>query len=232
LRGGFKPLVLCYHAVSETWPHALSLPLADLERQLRLLLRAGYRPATAAEALAGRGRLLHVTFDDAFRSLALALPLLDRLGLPVTVFACPAYADGGRALDVAELARDAAVYQRELQTMGWDELRGLAERGVEVGSHTLTHPHLTRLGDAELREELTESKGRLETELGRPCPLLAYPFGEEDARARRAARGAGYTAAFALPGRRRPVDLYALSRVGVYRDEGLVRATIKVARGR
>jgi peptidoglycan/xylan/chitin deacetylase (PgdA/CDA1 family) len=232
LRGGFKSLVLCYHAVSETWPHALSLPLTELERQLRLLLGAGYRPASAAEALSGRGRLLHVTFDDAFRTLTLALPLLERLGLPVTVFACPTYADGGRALDVPELARDAAVYPSELQTMGWDDLRALAERGVEIGSHTLTHRHLTRLGDAELREELTESKERLETELGRPCPLLAYPFGEEDARARRAARDAGYTAAFALPGRRRPVDLFALPRVGVYRNEGLLRAAIKVARGR
>jgi peptidoglycan/xylan/chitin deacetylase (PgdA/CDA1 family) len=227
--GRSRSLVICYHALSERWQHALALPAATLERQVRLLLRRGYRPGTAAEALEGRGRLFHVTFDDAFRSIELGLPALERLGVPVTVFACSGYADEGRALDVPELAADAARLPDELATMDWDALRGLAERGVEIGSHTVSHPHLPLLSDGELDRELGESKTRIEDELGKPCPLLAYPFGDEDGRVRAAARRAAYDAAFALPGRPGPFDRYAVARVGIYRRDSLARMATKTS---
>ncbi len=117
----------------------------------------------------------------------------------------------------------------EFATLRWDDLRELAERGVEIGSHTISHPHLPRLGDAELTRELGESRARIEDELGSPCRYLAYPYGEQDARVRAAARRAGYDAAFAVPGRRSPVDPWALPRVDLYwRDRGL-RARIKLS---
>jgi peptidoglycan/xylan/chitin deacetylase (PgdA/CDA1 family) len=168
-----------------------------------------------------------VTFDDAFRSVRTALPRLERLGVPVTVFACSSYADDGRPLDVPELRERRRGYEDDLATMTWDELRELAARGVVVGSHTISHPHLPRLDDAALERELTESRTRLEDELGRPCRYLAYPFGDEDERVRRAARAAGYAAAFALPGRDRPVDSHALPRVGVYRADTSARFVLK-----
>ena len=113
--------------------------------------------------------------------------------------------------------------------MRWDELRDLAGRGIEMGSHTLSHAHLTRLSDAELDDELTAAKAKIEEALGRPCRLLAYPYGEEDARVQAAVRRAGYEAAFALPGRSRPVNPLALPRIGVYRSDSLLRMTLKTA---
>ena len=59
------PLVLCYHAVSDAWSHPLAVRPRALERQLRSLLRRRLRPVDAADVVAGNGRLLHVTFDDA-----------------------------------------------------------------------------------------------------------------------------------------------------------------------
>jgi peptidoglycan/xylan/chitin deacetylase (PgdA/CDA1 family) len=169
----FRPLVLCYHAITDDWPHALATGPAMLERQLRAFLARGYRPGSVAQAIEGRARILHVTFDDAFTSIERALPILERLGLGATVFACSGYADGGRPLDVPELADDAARFPGELATMDWDVLRSLDERGIGVESHTVSHPHLPRLGDEELRRELSESRLRLEAELGRPVRLLA-----------------------------------------------------------
>lgn len=218
-------LVLCYHAVSSSWEHRLSIPAPTLERQLRLLLLRRFRPARASDVVAGRGRLLHVTFDDAYRSVANVLPALERLGVPATVFACSGVA--GRPLAIPELAAEAASRPRELETMDWDELAGLAERDVEIGSHTVSHPHLPRLSDAELRRELVDSRAEIEDRLARPCRFLAYPFGDEDARVRRAAEAAGYEAAFALPGNESRLDLYALPRVGVYPRDGTVRLTLK-----
>jgi len=227
----WRALVLCYHAVSEDWPHGLSIGLATLERQLAALLRRGFRPAGASDLLRDGGRILHVTFDDAFRSVGRALPVLERLGIPSTVFACSGFAEGGRALDVPELAAQVEAYPDELETMDWDALRGLAERGVEVGSHTVSHPHLPRLTDAELQRELRESRERIADELARPCRYLAYPFGDEDGRVQGAAAAAGYDAAFALPGREDRIDRFALPRVGVYRGDSPVRMRLKTTAG-
>ena len=83
-------LVLCYHALSERWPAALSTTSARFEEQLELLLRRGYAPVTFEQAVTsptGR-RTVAVTFDDAYRSvLELAHPIMERLGVPGTVFA-------------------------------------------------------------------------------------------------------------------------------------------------
>lgn len=227
----WRALVLCYHAVSEDWPHGLSVGLATLEEQLAGLLRRGFRPVTAPDLLRSGGKILHVTFDDAFRSVERALPALERLGMPSTVFACSGFADEGRPLDVPELSSQVEAYPEDLATMDWDALRSLAERGVEVGSHTASHPHLPRLTDLELQRELRESRERISTELGRPCRYLAYPFGDEDPRVRSAAAAAGYDAAFALPGREDRIDRFALPRVGVYRGDSAARMRFKTTAG-
>jgi peptidoglycan/xylan/chitin deacetylase (PgdA/CDA1 family) len=192
-----------------------------IERQVKQLLRRRFQPATAAEVVAGAGRSLHVTFDDAYRSIRDVLPVLDRLGVPATVFACSDYADRPGPLGVRELAAEVERQPSELETMGWDELRELSDAGVEIGSHTRTHAHLTELGEAELSEELVASRQQLEAKLGRRCRYLAYPYGEYDPRVRAAVEAAGYEAAFALVDGTAG-DIFALPRIDLYpMDRGL-----------
>jgi peptidoglycan/xylan/chitin deacetylase (PgdA/CDA1 family) len=204
-----REAVLCYHAVSPTWEHRLSLHPDLLLRQVRLLRRF---------------RRVRATFDDAFRSAASVFPALDALGVPVQIFVCTAYARDGAPLTIPELAGDDPG---ELVTMRWDELRAHAERGVAIGSHGVSHAHLTRLGDEELRRELNESRQQLEDELGRPCRELAYPYGEHDERVRRFAHAAGYERAYGLyvDGD----DPLASRRLDLYRRHGPVRALLRLA---
>lgn len=222
------PLVLCYHAVSERWAHSLSVPPHMLAAQLRALVR-WYQPLPAEDVLAGSRRGMHVTFDDAYQSVANALPTLRRLQVPATVFACSDYASDGRPLGVPELANERESQPEELATMHWNELRALSHEGVEVGSHTRTHPHLPELDDAELHRELVESRDQIADELRRPCRFLAYPFGEHDERVRKAAQRAGYAAAFALPGNFIRVDAFAIPRLGIWRKDRLLRTGAKIA---
>ena len=79
-------LVLCYHAVSPTWPADLSVTPANFERQLQILLGRGYRPVTFTEAVQSptASRVVAITFDDGFASVhANAWPILRRLGVAV-----------------------------------------------------------------------------------------------------------------------------------------------------
>ena len=229
MTAGLAALVLCYHALSDDWGDELAVSPRVFAAQIASFVRRGFRPVSAADVLHVRGRVFHVTFDDAFRSVLRGLPSLQALNVPATVFACSSFASDGRPLDVPELAKTGRWHAKEMETMRWDELRQLVERGVEIGSHTATHGHLTRLSDRELNDELSGSRSHLEDELRRPCRFLAYPYGEEDSRVRTAARRAGYEAAFALPGRIHPLDQYALPRVGIWRKDGPVRVRAKTA---
>jgi peptidoglycan/xylan/chitin deacetylase (PgdA/CDA1 family) len=217
--------------VSEAWPHDLAVSPLQFERHVRMLLRRGFRPVQAGEAVqgAGRGRILHVTFDDAFASSDAGLRVLERLGVPATVFVVTSYAEDGRPLSVPELAAESAVRPEQLATMDWDALRGLVERGVEIGSHTESHPHLTGLSDGVLLQELRDSRTRCEDELRRPCRYLAYPYGEHDGAVREAARRAGYEAAFALTAGADPGDPYAFPRIDLYGYDGRLRAAVKTS---
>jgi peptidoglycan/xylan/chitin deacetylase (PgdA/CDA1 family) len=169
---------------------------------------------------------VHATFDDAFHSVTSVLPELRRLGIRTTVFVCTGLADrDGAPLLVPELTTSQAEDLAGLRTLTWDDLRALAADGTAVGSHTVTHAHLPRLGDDELARELRESKQRIEDELAQQCPLLAYPYGEHDARVRAAARAARYEQAFALRAPRG--DPFAVPRVDLYRRDNLVRTVAK-----
>jgi peptidoglycan/xylan/chitin deacetylase (PgdA/CDA1 family) len=226
-------VVLCYHAVSDDWPAQMAVSPARFERQLRSLLDRGYRGATFTEAVLSppHRRTLAVTFDDGFRSVfELAFPVLDRLGLPATLFVPTGLIGSDRPMSWAGLQGWlAGAHAAELVPLGWDELRRLADAGWEIGSHTRTHRRLPTLTDDELREELTASRARLEQELGAPCRSLAYPFGEADERVVAAAREAGYDAAGGLPTSFRHAAALTWPRTGIWRDDGSLTFRIKVA---
>lgn len=59
--------------------------------------------------------------------------------------------------------------------MTWDSIRSLQARGHVVGSHTVTHPNLARIGEDEMLRELHQSRSMLEEKLGRPVVHLSYP---------------------------------------------------------
>jgi peptidoglycan/xylan/chitin deacetylase (PgdA/CDA1 family) len=228
-------LVLCYHAVSPSWPSDLATTPHALERQLTLLLRRGYRGATFHDAVTSapqHGRTLVVTFDDAFESIhRFARPILARLGIPATVFVPTEQAMRDRPM--AWNGIDgwlAGPHEDELRGMSSEQLRSLAAGGWEIGAHTRTHPRLTELTDDELVTELRGSKDDCERELGVQCRTLAYPFGAADARVRSAARAAGFDAAAGLSRDLRDASRWYWPRVGVYNDDRRAYFRLKVSR--
>ena len=81
------------------------------------------------------------------------------------------------------------------------DVRSLADAGMTIGFHTLTHPVLPLLPPDEMSEALVRGRRELEEACGRPVELLAYPHARSDDRVARAAKAAGYEAAFVAGGR-------------------------------
>ena len=191
-----RPLVLAYHSVA---PHmeARLLPsmvtltdeLADHVGQLRAL---GRRIVTAGELAAELGGgasgedAAVLTFDDGWAdALSVAAPLLRELGVRATFFLCPGlFGNPEPAMSFAG------------RVLTHEEAGLLHEAGMELGAHSMHHPDLTAVDEATLAAELTGSRAAIEAITTAPCRVLAYPFGAQDERVRRAAAAAGYELAF------------------------------------
>lgn len=76
---------------------------------------------------------------------------------------------------------DAASIPEQYRPCTWGQIRELAEGGVSMGAHTVTHPILSRIEDArELEQEIVQSKAEIEEKLQRPVDFFAYPNGMRD----------------------------------------------------
>lgn len=201
---GRRPLVLGYHAVSQTWQTQLAIPETVLRSQLEYLSTRGYVGLRLSDAERRRRegslprRSLVVTFDDGYASTMKAAPILARFGFPGTVFLVTDFVDSGRPLSwsgIEELRRPGDDH--ELVPLTWADAEELAAAGWEIGSHTVSHPLLTQVDDDRLLLELEGSRGTIERRLG-SCTSLAYPYGLADERVAAAAERAGYEVAVML----------------------------------
>lgn len=231
-------LVLCYHAVSETWPSPAAIAPGRLRAQLRFLLRSGYRPMTLSAALAEDAprKAVAVTFDDAYVSILEAgLPVLDELEVPATVFVPTDAAGDADQMTWSELRQWVGTeHEHELRCMSWEQLRTLSDRGWEIGSHTCSHPHLTEIGGERASVELGSSRAACEDALQRPCTSLAYPFGSYDRGVMDLVAAAGYEAAVTLDERiaapLRGRGRLEVPREAIYRSTGWPVFAAKTAR--
>lgn len=125
--------------------------------------------------------LIALTFDDGFRdNLTVALPLLEKYGLPMTMFMVAGYIGEEGFLDAGEL-------------------KELAKHPlVTIGSHGLWHRPFTALTDEEATYEFRQSKERIEDAIEGRIDLFAYPYGDCNSRIERLCEQAGYSAAWSV----------------------------------
>ncbi|MEZ6233635.1 MAG: polysaccharide deacetylase family protein [Phycisphaerales bacterium] len=114
--------------------------------------------------------------------------------------------------------------------MSREQVRTLAEQGHEIGSHTVTHPILTRLAPDALSRELVDSRATLEAWTGSPVAGFCYPNGSWSPEVRRACIDAGYAYAASTERgrhaagddawsiRRRWIAMPSTTRGGAHRD--------------
>jgi len=202
----YKNPILNYHRVgSVEGDPSMTVSEQAFERQMRFLastdqsiglgelvelLRSGIRPLP---------RKIAVTFDDGYLDNSTkAFPLLKTHRIAATIFLVTEWIG------------------KKKECLSWEAVREMSQEGVTFGSHTQSHPDLSKItSGALLEKEIRGSKEILEDRLGKPVTLFSYPFGAFNDGVKRMAEEAGYEAAVtsnrALDGR--TDDLYALSRI-------------------
>lgn len=181
-------VVLYYHAVPARLSERFVRQLDAVKKCARVV------PADYQEAGEGNRRLVAITFDDAFQSVVdVALPELAMRGMHATIFV-PSGALGRSP----EWEMEGSAEDRSEIIATCETLNLVASPLVSIGAHTVSHPHLTRLGCEAARAEITRSKADLEGMLGTPVQLFAFPYGDYDAQTVKLCREAGYKYAFTI----------------------------------
>lgn len=224
-----EPVVLMYHGFTDRPrtddPENLFVEVDRLEEQLTWLLAQGWRALDLDAYLAwhagGRRpgpRSFLVTIDDGFTSvLDLAVPVLDRLGVPSVLYV-PSDLVGGTARWLPSPAGE--------PLLGADELGHLHARPlVELGVHGADHTDLRRRTPEELVHQVRSAHDVLADLVGAPLRSFAYPFGGHDRAARSAVAAAGFDIGFSVfddAGR------HAVSRIDVNATDTLGSLRLKV----
>jgi peptidoglycan/xylan/chitin deacetylase (PgdA/CDA1 family) len=180
-RGRPKLTILYYHAVQPQHAAAFDAQMAYLRRTANVVT------PDHTGALDPRRPNIAVAFDDAFRSVREhALPALVRHRIPATIYVPTGWLGQppGWAMET--------YGDRDEVVMTAQELTDLPSDLIAIGSHTVDHPRLTQLTDAQIDAQLRESRQSLETLMGRAVDTLAFPYGDHDARVIERARAAGY----------------------------------------
>lgn len=231
-------LILCYHNIvwreeDHTGDPSLHMPLTRFERQMKWLVD-NYDVvslSTFVDRLEDGASLTEtaaITFDDGYAGVFdYAVPILDALGVPATVFViadapgrssgfwwdCPevlTYQGERRDRWLTDLRGDERAILSDVKASGpptlpatlwpadWSEIR-IATRGqIDIGVHSATHRALPSLDDRALDAEISSSRQIVQRATGTAPEFFAYPYGLWDARSHAAVRRAGYRASFAL----------------------------------
>jgi peptidoglycan/xylan/chitin deacetylase (PgdA/CDA1 family) len=158
-------------------------------RQLRELNNAGFRTAPLERAILfpdNRRGWIGITFDDGFSSVHHhGLVPLAQNGFHAVQFLVAGLIGKTNEWDLAK-----GEVREPL--MNESQIRDWLAAGHSIGSHTLTHPYLTRITSASAREQINSSKKRLEDQFGVPVFHFCYPFGDWNEPVRDYVREAGY----------------------------------------
>jgi len=176
----FGATVLCYHIVESPQDPRMEISREAFRQQMRYLAMTGYNViplrelyeyVTGKRASLPRNAVV-VTIDDGWRSTYTEVfPEMKRYGFPFTIFIYP------------------QIVGQTSHALNWKQIKEMSDAGVDIESHSYSHPYLTRRRHTELDQrayngwlerELIDSKRMIERATGKPVLFMAYPFGDYD----------------------------------------------------
>lgn len=212
--------ILCYHSVGTPAWGVNDVPPALFRQHIEWALSHGFEFVPARTIAEGRGgpKALAITFDDGLTTVATeAAPILSGYSIPSTLYVVSNWSAGMHEFGPGTI-------------LHWRELEGLAERGISLGSHSVTHPNFGRLDPEKLMEELGSSREAIHSALGLTVDEFAIPFGQSHnwtAKAMEVARAVGYEYVYAQSESRRPLNTVARTFITRFDTPRLFGAAIE-----
>jgi peptidoglycan/xylan/chitin deacetylase (PgdA/CDA1 family) len=207
--------VLVYHTIDSPtvpMPSDIDVSAGNFEQHLRWLANRRDQVTDLYSLLthSDESGFFSITFDDGFQdNLTVALPLLEKYELPMTLFATAEFIGKESYLSAAEL-------------------RELADHPlITIGSHGFTHSHFSRMTVDEAEHELTASKKFLENITGNEVDLFAYPYGDCSAATEKIVESCGYKAAWSVWNGTN--SRFSKWRIPLGRYDNLVRFIVKAS---
>jgi peptidoglycan/xylan/chitin deacetylase (PgdA/CDA1 family) len=171
--------ILCYHRVNDIGRDYLTVPVLSFGLQMKFLYQEGYRTVSLDSFLAGKAdeKSVVITFDDGYQdNYEQAYPILREFGFTASIFCVTDCINTEGYLTV-------------------EDIRRMSADGFEFGSHTVSHPHLSRLNSEEKWFEISNSKKQLENLVQKKVDFFCYPYGEYDQESVQLVQAAGYLGA-------------------------------------
>lgn len=180
------PILLYHHIAVRQSENVYYISPNTFQQQMHLLHQWGYKTISVELLVTAikQGvdlppKPVIITFDDGSQTVYTnALPIMQRYDFSGTAYIVYNYVGTRNYMKSEEI--------RELYASGW-----------EIGSHSLSHADLTERSDRQ-RQEIVESRRRLQALLGVPVLSFSYPFGAYDEESVQYAHYTGYLAALGL----------------------------------
>lgn len=170
--------ILTFHAV-EARKSVLSISGEALHSLLVAIIRSGHEIIPLRKLLSGDSgsNAIALSFDDGSQSvIEKAEPILRAFEAPATLFLTTGFAGGCNAWPSQPAT--APVFAM----LNWDAIGSLSDSGWAIEAHTINHPDLCSLDDEALEEELAGPADVIERRTGSRPRILAYPYGNFNAR--------------------------------------------------
>lgn len=194
------------------------------ENQLKFLKKLDYDFVDSDYLDKESKKSILLTFDDAFKDFYKnALPILKKYKGKAIVFVPVNLVGTFNHWDYEKL-------NVKKEIMDWNEIKDLVKEGIEIGSHTLTHPFLTKIPISQAKSEIEDSKKILEDKLGIEIKSFCYPYGDYNEKIKDLVIKAGYKYAFTTKegSFKESKDLFEIKRITISGFDSLPRFLWKV----
>jgi len=209
------PIVLMYHGTTVGRPSSeYSIEARLFKQHVAYLAKHGWQTRLIKDLASPEllpPKTVIITFDDGYADNfeGALLPILDH-NMQATWFITTDC--------IGKHAPWMGLNRPETRILDKQQLREMSDQGMEIGSHTCSHPDLTSLPYAEQLEQLHTSKDTLESLLGSRVPSFAYPYGKYNIESVKALKESGYKFACSVRSgwSLRESDLLAIRRVTIF----------------
>ncbi len=213
--------VLSYHNFSLGKTDKMTVSKASFEDQMQLLKDRGYRVISLDQLFDFfdfkkqiPSKSVVITIDDGWKSTyEIAFPVLKKYGYPATIF----------------------VYTNLINSSGkamtWEQIKELADNGIDIQCHTITHRDLAGVQEKEsfkeyfdaVEKEIVQSSNIIKKNTSRDCRYLAYPFGNSSNMVIAILKKNGFRGAFTVRRGSSPffINNYMVNRSMIYGEYDL-----------